>query len=246
MAAGIDDIQPYRDAPETKKKQVRRMFDNIAPHYDFLNHFLSLGMDIRWRRKAVREVGDLPGQKILDMATGTGDMAFMLARHYPEARVEGVDLSDRMLEIAKKKAVKQGLQNSVVFAQGDSERLPMLGDTYDKVTVAFGVRNFADLGKGLRELWRVLKPGGAIVVLEFTKPRIFPFKQLFGLYFRHLLPMIGRLRSGDRRAYRYLYESVQAFPDYERFLDVLEEAGFANGKYQTLSLGICAIYTAQK
>jgi demethylmenaquinone methyltransferase/2-methoxy-6-polyprenyl-1,4-benzoquinol methylase len=246
MAAQIEEIQPYRDAAETKKKQVRRMFDNIAPHYDFLNHFLSLGMDIRWRKKAVRAVGHVPRQRILDMATGTGDVAFMLAKHYPDASIEGVDLSDNMLRVARRKATKRQMDDRVVFSQGDSESLPIGNDTYDKVTVAFGVRNFEDLKTGLQELCRVLKPGGRIVVLEFTRPQSFPFKHLFSLYFRYLLPVIGRVRSGDRRAYRYLYESVQAFPDYKRFVDVLHEAGFANATYQTLSSGICAIYTAQK
>ena len=222
------------------------MFDNISHRYDFLNHFLSAGMDIRWRKKAIALVDARPGERILDMATGTGDMAITLARTYPESQVLGVDIAPQMLRIAGKKTASRGLDDRVSYQEGDSENLPMPDASFDHATVAFGVRNFEDLHRGLSEMQRVLRPGGRIVVLEFTRPRIFPFKQLFNLYFKYLLPLIGKIRSGDNRAYKYLYESVQAFPDYERFNRELVEAGFQHAQYKTLTLGICAIYTAVK
>ena len=222
------------------------MFDGIARHYDFLNHFLSLGIDTRWRRKAVAFVAAYGPGTFLDVATGTGDVALMLARRYPGAKVTGVDISDGMLAIARQKASRRGDTGMVAFEQGDSENLRFPDNSFDAVTVAFGVRNFEDLQKGLKEMLRVVRPGGMAVILEFTKPRIFPFKQLFGVYFKFLLPLIGRLQSKDKRAYRYLYESVQAFPDYDRFQKELIQAGWNDPQYQVLSLGICAIYTATK
>ncbi|MDX1477213.1 MAG: bifunctional demethylmenaquinone methyltransferase/2-methoxy-6-polyprenyl-1,4-benzoquinol methylase UbiE [Saprospiraceae bacterium] len=246
MSKQIDDVRPYHQSAESKKHQVRKMFDNIAPHYDFLNHFLSAGMDIRWRKRAIAMVGAEPGERILDMATGTGDMAIALARTYPGTTVLGVDLAPQMLRIASKKTAARQLGDRITYQEGDSEQLPMADGSFHHATVAFGVRNFEHLERGLAEMHRVLKPGGRIVVLEFTKPRSFPFKQLFNAYFRYLLPLIGKIRSGDNRAYKYLYESVQAFPDYERFNRKLEEAGFRDARYKALTLGICAIYTAVK
>ncbi len=222
------------------------MFDRIARHYDFLNHALSLGIDRSWRRKAVSEVIDFPKGHFLDVATGTGDVAFLLAKRYPGATIQGVDISERMLDIARKKLKSKGYDNRIAFTSGDSENLGFQGNSFDAVTVAFGVRNFEDLQKGLSEMYRVVRPGGKAVILEFSKPRSFPFKQLFGLYFKNLLPLVGKLQSKDNRAYRYLYESVQAFPDYEQFNKELVKAGWKNPKYQVLSLGICAIYTAFK
>lgn len=246
MTAETGNITPYENGEESKKTQVRRMFDRIAPTYDFLNHTLSLGMDIRWRKKAIAKVGAAPGQKILDIATGTGDVAVMLGRKYPGAEVHGIDISSNMLKRARAKAARYDLSGHVEFSQQDSENLLFADNSYDKATVAFGVRNFEDLQAGLREIYRVLKPGGRFVVLEFTKPGRFPFRQVFALYFKHILPFVGTIRSGDKRAYRYLYESVQAFPDYEDFIQVLEDAGFVRAQFDVLSLGICAIYTAHK
>lgn len=222
------------------------MFDRIARHYDFLNHFLSLGIDVSWRKKAVARLAEYPKGKFLDVATGTGDVALMLVKRYPEASVIGVDIAERMLDIARTKAQKKEFGNHVAFESGDSENLRFPDNTFDAVTVAFGVRNFEDLQKGLSEMYRVTKPGGKAVILEFSKPRSFPFKHLFGLYFKYLLPLIGRLQSKDKRAYQYLYESVQSFPDYDRFNAELIKAGWKSPEYQILTLGICAIYTASK
>ena len=222
------------------------MFDNIAPSYDFLNMFLSAGQDRRWRRRAVGLLGDMNGRAVLDIATGTGDIAFTLLKANPRCHVTGIDLAPEMIRYARQKAGKRYPGNRPSFKVGDSENLPFKDNSFDAVTVAFGVRNFENLGLGLREMRRVLKPGGKVVVLEFTRPRTFPVKQLFGFYFRYLLPIIGGVKSGDQKAYKYLHDSVQAFPDYDDFLDEMAKAGFVDGSYQVLSTGICAIYQAGK
>ena len=222
------------------------MFDRIARHYDFLNHLLSLGIDRQWRRRAIGNLPALQTGHVLDVATGTGDVAFMIAKRFPAVRVTGVDIAEGMLEIAGDKLARKSQDDRIVFETGDSENLQYQDNSFDAVTVAFGVRNFEDLQKGLREMHRVVKPGGKAVILEFTKPRSFPFKQIFNGYFRYLLPGIGKLRSRDSRAYRYLYESVQAFPDYDRFCKELTRAGWRQPEYQPQTLGICAIYTAFK
>ena len=242
----IAQITPYKEEQVSKKVQVQRMFDRIAKHYDFLNHALSLGIDVSWRKKAVAMLADQPKGHFLDIATGTGDVAILLAQGYPEATIIGVDIAERMLEIARKKSRRKGFDNRIRFSSGDSENLGFPGNTFDAVTVAFGVRNFEDLQKGLSEMYRVVRPGGKVVILEFSKPRTFPFKHLFGLYFKYLLPFIGSLQSKDKRAYRYLYESVQAFPDYDRFNTELIKAGWKNPECHILTMGICAIYTAFK
>jgi len=246
MTKAVKEVKPYQEEGPSKKEQVRQMFDNIAPHYDLLNKVLSAGTDKKWRKKAIAGIELPEGGKALDVATGTGDLAFEIKRQYPQADITGLDIAENMLEIAREKSVKRGHGNSIVFVAGDSENLPFESNSFDAVSVAFGVRNFGDLDQGLKEICRVLKPGGRLVVLEFTKPRIFPFKQLFGMYFKHVLPRIGSLGSGDRKAYQYLYESVQAFPDFEAFTDRLEKNGFINTTYNALSLGICAIYSADK
>jgi len=222
------------------------MFDRIARHYDFLNHVLSLGIDRRWRKNAIKELPDMHAGHILDVATGTGDVALMIAKRYPDVQVTGIDIATAMLQIADVKLGRKGYGERIKFQPGDSENLLFPDNTFDAVTVAFGVRNFEDLQKGLKEMYRVVKPGGTAVILEFTKPRAFPFKQIFNGYFKHLLPLIGKFRSQDNRAYRYLYESVQAFPDYDLFSQELQTAGWKNPAYQSQTLGICAIYTAIK
>ncbi|RLD22782.1 MAG: bifunctional demethylmenaquinone methyltransferase/2-methoxy-6-polyprenyl-1,4-benzoquinol methylase UbiE [Bacteroidetes bacterium] len=240
------EVKPYSKEEDSKKEQVRRMFDRIAPHYDSLNMFLSAGMDKRWRKTAIGML-DVPKEAlVLDVATGTGDLAFEIARQFEDAQVTGLDLAENMLVMARKKSAKRGLSSRVHFTLGDSEDLPFEDHSFHSVSVAFGVRNFGDLPRGMREIFRVLKPGGRLVVLEFTKPRTFPFKQLFQFYFKHILPFVGSFGSGDKRAYHYLYESVQAFPDYDRFTAVLSTNGFKNAGFKVLSLGICAIYTAEK
>jgi len=242
----LSEVKPYTKEEDSKKEQVRRMFDRIAPHYDTLNKFLSAGMDKKWRKTAIGMLNAPPMAKVLDVATGTGDLAFEIARQYHDAEITGLDLAEKMLVVARKKSEKRGLSDRVQFAQGDSELLPFDDSSFHSVSVAFGVRNFSDLRRGMSEIYRVMKPDGRLVVLEFTKPRSFPFKQLFQVYFKHILPRVGSFGSGDKRAYHYLYESVQAFPDYDRFTAVLSNNGFKNAAYKVLSLGICAIYTAEK
>lgn len=223
------------------------MFDRISGRYDLLNRLLSLGIDRAWRRKGLKMLIPFRPQHILDIATGTGDLAFMAADILKPGRITGVDLSLGMLTIARQRLSKlRGSNTIITFEKGDAEKILHESNTFDAVTVAFGVRNFADLSSGLQEMQRVLKPGAPVMVLEFTKPRVFPMKQSFNIYFRHILPFIGWITSGDWRAYRYLYESVQAFPDYEKFNQELIKAGFEKPSYTTLSAGICAIYLAFK
>ena len=242
----MQEVKPYARSEAGKKKQVEEMFDNISRSYDWLNRFLSAGLDKSWRKTAVRQLGDLKGKHILDVATGTGDVAFTIGGFEVDCRITGYDISNQMLEIARQKGLKRGTADRIDFIHGDSENMPFEDNSFDGVTVAFGVRNFEDLKKGLEEMCRVLKPGGTCVVLEFTRPRFFPVKQLFGIYFKYLLPRIGGLKSGDRKAYRYLFDSVQAFPDFEDFVVKMKEAGFKDCSYKTLSSGICAVYRAYK
>ncbi len=239
------EIKPYQ-AAGSKKTQVSRMFDKIAPYYDFLNHLLSLGIDVRWRRRAIRQLDRKEGQTILDVATGTADLALEIYRQIRPQKIIGIDLSNEMLDIGRGKIKAKQWHSQIVLQQGDSENLPFEDNTFDAVTVAFGVRNFENLEKGLAEMQRVLKPGAKIVVLEFSKPRLFPFRQIFNAYFKYLLPLIGRLTSKDQRAYQYLFESVQAFPDGEAFLNVLSKLGFKNSRCIPLTLGVCSIYVSSK
>ncbi len=238
-------VKPYT-ASGSKKKQVKQMFDRISGEYDKLNHLLSAGIDIRWRKKTLAELGNVQPDAILDVATGTGDFALMLHDHWPEAMVTGLDLSPGMLEVAGKKVAKAGLENSIDLVEGDSENLPFEDNFFDLVTVGFGVRNFEHLSKGISEMQRVLKPGGKLAILEFTKPRTPVVKQLFQWYFKHLLPRIGGAISGDTAAYRYLFDSVQAFPEYEALTDIMTGAGFSKTYYKPLTFGICCIYIGEK
>ncbi len=222
------------------------MFDNIAPYYDFLNRFLSLGIDTRWRKRAIQELKDVAPKYILDVATGTADVTFELCKQLQPEKIIGLDLSPEMLEIGRAKVKKKNLQHIISLQEGDSENLPFDDNTFDAITVSFGVRNFENLENGLKEMNRVLKKDGKLVVLEFSKPSLFPFKQLFNIYFRYVLPLIGRITSKDKKAYNYLYESVQVFPDGEAFLKILQNTGFKSTQCTTLSLGICTIYSGHK
>lgn len=224
------------------------MFDKISGKYDLLNKVLSLGIDRNWRKQALSLLVSHKPQHLLDVATGTGDMAFMADKILHPGKITGIDLSTGMLEVAKRRLAESKVNYgaTIEFLKGDAENLPFGDNSFDAATVTFGVRNFGDLHKGLAEMRRVLRPGAPIVVLEFTKPRIFPVRQLFDIYFRHILPLIGSWTSGDGRAYKYLYESVQAFPDYEAFNQELIKAGFDRPALTPLSLGICAIYIAYK
>jgi demethylmenaquinone methyltransferase/2-methoxy-6-polyprenyl-1,4-benzoquinol methylase len=239
------EVRPYNQL-DSKKKQVSGMFDNIAPWYDFLNHFLSLGVDLYWRRKTIASLKRNPPVDILDVATGTADLAIEAARQFPAARITGIDISHEMLEIGRKKLPGRKLDRRITLLSGDSENISFPNDSFDAVTVAFGVRNFEDLSKGLLEMRRVLRPGGSLAVLEFSKPAAFPFKQLYNLYFRFALPLIGRLTSKDPKAYAYLYESVQAFPEGEQLAAILSKAGYKNISFRRFTLGICTLYSAYK
>ena len=238
-------VVPYKDEQSGKKVQVAKMFDNISGRYDFLNHFLSLGIDIRWRKKAILELAEIRPKLILDVATGTGDFAIQALALKPE-KVIGVDISEGMLEVGRKKIKERHFDQIIELRSGDSENLPFEENKFDAVIVAFGVRNFEDLKKGLTEIFRVVKPGGKVVILEFSKPSRFPFKQLFNFYFKFVLPKIGKLISKDQAAYTYLPESVQTFPDWNDFLKILAGIGYKNAACRPLTFGISSLYTGIK
>jgi len=221
------------------------MFDNISHRYDFLNRFLSMGIDVQWRKKTVKLVKRHKPSVILDIATGTADLAIALRRTGAK-EIVGVDISEGMLAVGREKVKKKNLSGLIRLQYGDSEKLPFADETFDVVTVAFGVRNFEHPEAGLREIRRVLKPGGALYVLEFSKPEKFPVKQLYHFYFRNILPVWGRMISKDQAAYTYLPNSVDAFPYGQRFLDLMERAGFGKTVQKPLSFGISTIYSGQK
>lgn len=238
-------VTPYQNE-SSKKEQVAQMFNNISGTYDFLNHFLSLGIDIIWRRKAIRELKAAMPQQILDVATGTGDFAFESISILKPKQIIGVDISAGMLEIADKKIKERKLNHIFSVQLGDSEGLNFPDNSFDAITVAFGVRNYENLEKGLSDMLRVLKPGGKVVILEFSKPRNFPIKQLYGFYFKYITPFFGKLFSKDRKAYTYLPESVAAFPDGKDFTNLMRKVGYQHTKHQSLTFGISAIYTGLK
>ncbi len=238
-------VVPYKEDQSGKKEQIARMFDNISGSYDFLNHFLSLGIDNVWRRKAIRTLRDLKPRMILDVATGTGDFAVQALRLNPD-RVIGVDISEGMLEVGRRKMRNRGLESKIELRRADSENLPFEENKFDAIIVAFGVRNFENLEAGLTEMHRVLRPGGKVVILEFSTPTAFPFRQLYHFYFRAVLPKIGRWVSRDSAAYTYLPESVRAFPDGTKFLNILNHLGFKQTAWTSLTFGISSLYTAVK
>ena len=236
------EVKPY-NVQGSKKEQVAEMFDNISKRYDLLNHLLSLGIDKGWRKKVVKLVRQANASKVLDVATGTGDLAIALKKG-ADADVTGLDISSGMLEVGKDKIAKQNLNIEMVL--GDGENLPFDDNTFDAVTVAFGVRNFENLEKGIKDIHRVIKPGGQIVVLEFSQPEKAPFKQIYNFYFKNILPGIGKLVSKDSRAYTYLPESVQVFPYGDAFNRVLSACGFTDPQCRPVTMGIASIYTAKK
>jgi demethylmenaquinone methyltransferase/2-methoxy-6-polyprenyl-1,4-benzoquinol methylase len=238
-------ITPY-SGTESKKEQVAKMFNNISGTYDFLNHFLSLGIDIIWRKKAIRELSSIQPRMILDVATGTGDFAFESIQILHPDKVIGVDISEGMLTVAKRKIKERNLGHIFSVHLGDSEGLNFDDHTFDAITVAFGVRNYQNLEKGLSDMLRVLKPQGKIVILEFSKPKAFPVKQGYSFYFKYVTPFFGRLFSKDKQAYTYLPESVAAFPDGEDFIKLMDKVGYKNTKHRPLTFGISAIYTGIK
>lgn len=237
-------VKPYRDEG-SKKEQVAQMFDNIAGRYDFLNHFFSLGIDVLWRRKAIRLLRPSQPKKILDIATGTGDFAFEALSLKPE-QVVGVDISAGMIAVGQEKVKKRKRSDLIELKIGDSEQLEFPDQSFDAITVGFGVRNFENLEKGLSEMVRVLKPRGQAAILEFSKPRAFPIKQVYFFYFKHLMPLIGRIVSKDDSAYTYLPQSVMAFPEGQAFVDIALQSGFSKCKRHPVSGGIATIYLAEK
>ena len=238
-------VNPYKDLNKGKKAQVALMFNNIAKKYDFLNHVLSMGIDKLWRKKAVKLLKPLQPKMILDIATGTGDFALANLKLNPE-KVVGIDISTEMLAVGRKKIAKKNLSHKIELLEGDSENIQFNNNIFDAITVAFGVRNFENLKKGLKEMNRVVRPGGKVVVLEFSKPRKFPIKQLYNFYFFRILPFWGKMISKDASAYTYLPESVDAFPDGEDFLNIYKDCGFTETKQIKLRFGIASIYIGTK
>lgn len=240
-----EEIKPYEQDAE-KKQQVSKMFNNISGKYDFLNHFLSAGIDRSWRKKAIQELKDVKPKIILDVATGTGDLALEAQKQLNPTKIIGIDIAVKMLDIGRKKIDRKGLNEIITLDEGDSENLPFEDNYFDAIIVAFGVRNFANVENGLKEMIRVLKPEGKCVILEFSKPKVFPVKQLYSFYFSTILPGIGKMTSKDKKAYSYLYESVQAFPEGKDFEQLLIKLGLNNTKCEALTMGICSIYTGTK
>lgn len=238
-------IKPYGNDGK-KSEQVEQMFDNIAPAYDQLNHTLSLGIDKSWRRKAIDWLKPYRPQRIMDVATGTGDFAILACRELQPEHLVGTDISEGMMNVGREKVKKAGLSGKISFAREDCTSLSFADHSFDAITVAFGVRNFEDLDKGLSEMCRVLKPGGHLVILELTTPERFPMKQLFAVYSRLVIPTLGKLFSKDNSAYTYLPQTIKAFPQGEVMKGVISRAGFGEVRFRRLTFGICTLYTATK
>lgn len=241
-----DEIVPYKDSTRNKKEQVAQMFNSIAFRYDFLNRFLTAGIDVRWRKKAILLLKDIQPQTVLDVATGTADVALMSYKLLHPKKIIGIDISEGMLQLGRQKVAKAGLQNTIELVSGDSETISYPDASFDAVTVAFGVRNFEDLESGLREMHRVLKPGGKLVVLEFSRPKNVIFRALCDLYNNIITPGAGKFFTGNRDAYDYLNQSAKVFPEREQFIKILRQTGYSNTFYKPLTLGICCMYSADK
>jgi demethylmenaquinone methyltransferase/2-methoxy-6-polyprenyl-1,4-benzoquinol methylase len=239
------EVKPYKDAQSSKREQVEQMFDSIAPRYDLLNRLLSMGIDQSWRKKAIKSLEEVKPQYVLDVATGTADLAIAALKLNP-THVTGVDISNQMLNVGRVKIADKKLAEKITLLQADSANLPFEDNKFDAITVAFGVRNFEFLQQGINQMYRVTRKGGKLAVLEFSKPKAFPFKQLYNFYFKYILPGWGGLISKSKLAYTYLPESVQHFPEGEQFATYLKNAGYTNIKIQPLTFGICTLYTAIK
>jgi len=240
----MSQVTPY-NTNESKKEQVAQMFDNIAFRYDFLNSLLSLGIHKGWRKKCIKLLAGKNPKHILDVATGTGDFAIAAMKLNPE-KVIGIDISEGMMKFGREKLQKLQLNHKITLQYGDAETCDLPTESIDAIVVGFGVRNFENLEKGLENMLRILKPGGQLCVLEFSYPRKFPIKQFYHFYFKYITPVIGKLFSKDSRAYSYLPESVKAFPDNERFTEILNRVGYKKAEFKSLSFGIAAIYLAEK
>ncbi len=241
-----DAVVPFKDSGESKKKQVENMFDKIAFRYDFLNRFLSAGIDVSWRKKAIKELVSIHPKKILDVATGTGDFAITSYKILNPEKITGIDISEGMLDIGRKKIKNLRLESYIQLLKGDSEAIFFEDGSFDAVTVAFGVRNFETLEKGLSEIYRVLKPGGKLIVLECSKPSSPVIKNLYNFYMKFVTPKVGKLISKNNDAYQYLNNSVQQFPERDTFIHILNKLKYRHSFYKTLSLGICTIYCGEK
>lgn len=242
----VEQVTPYGTHDTAKTEQVRQMFDSIAPAYDFMNRAMTLGIDIWWRALAVKRLKRLHPSRILDVATGTGDFAIQLNESLQPQHITGIDLSQGMLDEACRKVKEKGLESIITFEQGDCMALPMQDETFDAVTVAFGVRNFEHLQQGYREMARVLKPGGMLCVLELSTPTNPLIRWFYDLYSMHIIPWVGSLKSGDKTAYRYLPQSIAAVPQGDDMLQLMRKAGLRKTLYKRLTLGVCTIYTAVK
>ncbi len=241
-----DDIIPFRESDKTKKEQVAEMFDRIAGKYDFMNRLLSARIDIGWRKKGLNTLKASNPKQIIDIATGTADLAIMACRTLDPERITGVDISAGMLEEGRKKIEKEGLARKIDLVKGDSEDLPFAADSFDAAMAAFGVRNFENLEKGLAEICRVLRPGGKLMILEFSQPHTFGFAGLYRFYMDVVAPQFARIFARNKAAYQYLNKSARAFPEREEFLELLKKAGFSSTQYRSLTMGICCIYTGEK
>ena len=246
MAFEHDTITPYKNDAGSKKEQVAKMFDQIASRYDFINRFLSFGTDVGWRKKAIRQLKDLHPKTVLDVATGTGDVALLTYKLIRPEKIIGIDISEGMLELGRKKIARKNLGQVIQLQSGDSEAIKFGDASFDAVTVAFGVRNFANLEKGLSEMLRVLKPGGKAVILEFSKPKSRGIRILYNLYTRIVAPQAGRMIAKNKDAYQYLNNSIEAFPEGNALLTIMESVGFTNVYLKPLSFGICTIYCGNK
>lgn len=238
-------IKPYGEG-ESKGKQVERMFDSIAHSYDLLNHTLSLGIDRRWRKAAIRSLKPYAPKRMLDVATGTGDFALLATRELQPEALLGVDLSEGMMNVGRKKVKEAGLDHVICFQREDCLQLSLPDASFDAVTVAYGIRNFEDLDRGLREMWRVLRPGGRLVIIELTSPVRFPMKQLFWFYSHVFMPTLGKLISRDSRAYTYLPATMEAFPQGEVMQQILQKAGFGDVRFKRFTFGLSTLYTAER
>lgn len=238
-------VKPYGDDSKSKKQEVAEMFNNISKKYDFLNHFLSVGIDKIWRKKAVRKLGTVQPKRILDLATGTGDFAIASLKLSP-TEIIGMDISEGMLAVGREKMKKNGYDNIISMQLGDSENLPFEDNYFDGLTVGFGVRNYENLEKGLGEMLRVIKPGGMAVILEFSKPSKFPVKQYYAFHSKYIIPFFGKMISKDSSAYTYLPDSIAAFPEGEDFLAIMKKVGYVSTERQIVSGGIATIYSGKK